>query len=163
MKKNILNLMPVHTTSSAVKNNAFKIFFLCEDRPSLGRALALKERLAENCRHQADIEAEFCQYARLCHPRLKKNATAHAISADMIVLSAQGTDGLPAFVQTWMNEISTLCSDKIACAEFLHTDSSNRASGLHRFMENWAAQSGAQLFSNLFPSCQFGEPEAAVA
>jgi len=94
---------------------------------------------------------------------LKKNATAHAISADMIVLSAQGTDGLPAFVQTWMNEISTLCSDKIACAEFLHTDSSNRASGLHRFMENWAAQSGAQLFSNLFPSCQFGEPEAAVA
>ena len=155
--------MPIPETFPTVNNNVFKIFFLCEDGQSLDRALQLKEKLLDNCRDQADIEADFCEYARLCHPRLRENATAHAATADMIIVSARGTEALPAFVQTWMNEMSARCSEKIVCAEFLHTDSSDRASGFHRFMDNWAAQRGALLFSNLFPNCHFGDLEEVVA
>ena len=53
--------MPIHTTSRTVNNRVFKIFFLCEDGPSLDLAVALKEKLVVNCRDQADIEADFCE------------------------------------------------------------------------------------------------------
>jgi hypothetical protein len=155
--------MPIPATSSTVDSSVFKIFFLCEDSLSLNRAMALKETLVENCRDQADIEAHFCEYARLCHPRLRENATVHAAAADMIVISAQGSDGLPAFVQMWMNELGSRCSDKTVCAEYLHTDSSDRASSFHRYMNKWATQKGILLFSNLFPTYDFGELIEAVA
>jgi hypothetical protein len=155
--------MSTPASSLTVDTSTFKIFFLCEDSLSLDRATALKETLAENCQDQVEIEAHFCEYARLCHPRLRDNATAHVADADMIVLSARGSDGLPAFVQTWMNELGHRCPDKTVCAEFLHTDSSDRAGGFHRFMNTWAAQKGILLFSNLFPSCHLGELKGAAA
>jgi hypothetical protein len=45
----------------------------------------------------------------------------------------------------------------------LHTDSSDRASSFHRYMNKWATQKGILLFSNLFPTYDFGELIEAVA
>ncbi len=146
-----------------MNNDVFKIFFLCEDDHSLQRARALKEKLAGNCGDEVGIEAEFYEYARLCHPRLRENAGADAMAADMIIVSARGTEALPAFVQTWMNEMGAQCPEKIVCAEFLQTESSERAGVFHRFMDHWAAKRGTLLFSNLFPTSQFGMLDRAFA
>jgi hypothetical protein len=145
-----------------VNSSTFKIFFLCEDAQSLDRAIALKEKLAKNCCNQVLIEADFCEYARLCHPRLRENATAHAIDADMIIVSARGTDAVPMFVQNWMSEIGALCSEKIVCAEFLHAASIDKATVFHRFMDKWASQSNTFLFSNLFPDSRLEETETVL-
>jgi len=88
-----------------MKSFNFQNFFLCEDWPSLECALSLKEKLRENCRHQAVIGADFCEYARLRHPRLRENASRKAIASDMIIVSAHGTAAFPGFVQNWMNEL----------------------------------------------------------
>jgi len=142
---------------TALENNGtmktfnFRIFFLCEDWQSLERANTLKEKLKENCRHQAVIEADFCEYARLCHPRLRESATQKAMGADMLIVSAVGTDAFPGFVQDWMNELDALCTEKIVCAEFLGAKSSEDAQIFHRFLDKWTSQRGGFLFSNLFP------------
>jgi hypothetical protein len=145
-----------------VNSSIYKIFFLCEDASSLERAIALKEKLAKNCGDQVLVEADFCEYARLCHPRLRENATSQAIDSDMIIVSARGTDAVPMFVQNWMSEIGALCSEKIVCAEFLHTASTEKATVFHRFMDKWASQSNTFLFSNLFPASRQDEAEAVL-
>lgn len=138
-------------TESQADMNSFKIFFLCEDGLSLERAESLRERLATNCDGQVLIESDFCEYARLCHPRLRENATVQAVDSDMIIISARGTSAVPAFVQAWMNELGALCTEKIVCAEFLTAPSPDKATIFHRFVDKWASQRGAFLFSNLFP------------
>ena len=144
--------------------NTFNIFFLCEDGLSLDRAVTLKERLAANCQDQeVVVEADFCEYARLCHPRLRESATEHAIAADMIIVSARGTQAIPAFVQNWMNEIGALCNEKIVCAEFLDAETTEKATVFHRFMDKWASQQGAFLFSNLFPASPMEMPEPVLS
>ena len=161
MSEEVQGILP--EDMDAMNHDAFKIFFLCEDGHALQRACTLKEKLAGNCGEEVKIEAEFYEYARLCHPRLRENAAAEAVAADMIIVSARGTEALPAFVQTWMNEISARGSGEIVCAEFLHTESSDRAGVFHRFMDHWAAKRGALLFSNLFPNSQFGLLDQAFA
>jgi len=133
-------------------NSAFKIFFLCEDWLSVNRANDLKIRLAQNCQNQVIIEADFCEYARLSHPRLRELALTKAINSDMIVISANGTEAIPEFVQDWMNETDKSSQEKKAYAEFLHEESHDKATTFHRFMDNWASQRGTVLFSNLFPN-----------
>lgn len=133
-------------------NEGFKIFFLCEDWPSLNRANSLKEKLTENCRHQVVIEASFCEYSRLDHPCLRQKATLDALEADMIIVTARGTEAMPLFVQNWMTEIGAESSQKIVCAEFLNAGCRNQAAAFHQFMNKWATEKSALLISNLFPN-----------
>jgi hypothetical protein len=135
-------------------NSAFRIFFLCEDWSSVNRANELKSRLAENCRDHVVIEADFCEYARLCHPRLRETAMTKAINSDMIIISAHGTEAMPGFVRDWLNKTGESGEEKTAYAEFLHADSPDKATTFHSFMDNWVSKRGAQLFSNLFPTLE---------
>jgi hypothetical protein len=153
-----------HLYSNNVNNETavaqFKIFFLCEDISAVNRALALKEKLDRNCQPYVLIKADFCDYARLCHPRLKQAASSRATEADMMIISAKGTELMPAFVQKWMDEASALRLEKIPCAEFLESDAPETATIFHQFMEKWASQNGSFLLSNLFPrqSANLAEP-----
>jgi hypothetical protein len=140
--------------------NTFKIFFLCEDSSAVNRAILLKEKLAANCRNKVIIEADFVEYARLCHPRIRENATLQATAAEMIIVTARGIDAVPEFVQNWMNQLVGLCPEKIVAAEFLQENSPEKTGVFHRFVEKWASQNGAFLFSNLFPGGHAGGLEA---
>ena len=134
----------------------FKLFFLCEDGEAMNRALALKEKLAKNCRDQVIIDADFYEYVRLSHPHLRENALAHVAGADMIIITAKGTEALPGFIQEWMNEIGNLRPGNIVCAEFLGATSPEKAATFHGFMDKWAERFGSFLFSNLFPNPKTG-------
>ena len=140
--------------------NTFKIFFLCEDESSVNRAISLKETLAANCRDKVTVEADILEYARLCHPRLRKEATQQAAAAEMIIVTARGTDAMPEFVQNWMNELGNMCPEKIVAAEFVLARCPERAGIFHRFIDKWASQNNAFLFSNLFPDGHARSPEA---
>jgi hypothetical protein len=143
--------------------DSIKVFFLCEDSLSLNCAMALKDKLAVNCQSQVVIDAHFYEYARLCHPRLRANATQQALASEMIIVTARGTEALPEFVQNWMNQLGELCMDKIVCAEFLLAPPSEQAMTFHRFIDRWASQSGGFLFSNLFPDSRSPIPEIVSA
>jgi hypothetical protein len=81
--------------------------------------LSLQETLAANCHGKAMIKAEFFEFARLCHPRLRENATRQAIGSEMIVVTARRTDAVPEFVQKWMRQLGDSCLEKTVSAEFL--------------------------------------------
>ena len=133
-------------SSNLVNRTFYKLFFLCEDWQSMNRALALKEKLAQNCRERVIIDANFCEYVRLSHPLLRETATTQVMAADMIVVSAKGTETLPSYVQEWMHEVMTLCP---------RGDSLRRVSGRCLTRENrrlpWV--SGSMSFAVQHPFC----------
>ena len=129
----------------------FKIVFLCEDLASLARAENLRNTLTRNCAAAVHIESHFCEYPRLCHPQLRQTTLTHAIEADMLIISAKGTNSIPEFVQDWLDEVGALRPEKIICAEFLEIAGPPDELVFHRFIEKWAAQNSEMLFSNLFP------------
>jgi hypothetical protein len=143
--------------------DSFKVFFLCEDSLSPNHAIALKDKLVLNCRTKVDIDAHFFEYARLCHPRLRANATQQALASEMIIVTARGTEAVPEFVQNWMNQLGGLCLEKIVCAEFLLAPPIEQATTFHRFIDRWASQSGGFLFSNLYPASHPRIPQTASA
>lgn len=130
----------------------FKIIFLCEDQVSLGRAENLRNTITRNCAAAVHIASHFCEYARLCHPQLRQTALTHALEADMLIISAKGTNWIPRFVQDWMDEVGALRPEKIICAEYLEMAGSPKELVFHRFVEKWASQNSEILFSNLFPA-----------
>jgi hypothetical protein len=115
------------------------------------RAENLRSTLTRNCAAVVHIDAQFCEYARLCHPQLRQTALTHAVEADMLIISAKGTNWIPRFVQDWMDEVGALRPEKIICAEFLEMAGSPKERVFHRFIEKWASQNSEMLFSNLFP------------
>ena len=135
----------------------FKIFFLCEDWVSMGRALELKEKLAHNCRDHVSVKGDFYSYARLCHPRLKQAALDQAREADLLIIAARGSEPMPLFVQKWMDEAASRRSEKTACGEFLDSKSSDTVENFHSFIDRWAAENSFLLFSNVYPE-QPAEP-----
>ncbi|HUC84896.1 MAG TPA: hypothetical protein VL970_06870, partial [Candidatus Acidoferrales bacterium] len=58
---------------------------------------------AENCHQHVAIEAEFCLFARLCHPQLNEIARREVAEADVFIVSANSRY-LPTFVRQWIND-----------------------------------------------------------
>jgi hypothetical protein len=83
------------------------------------------------------------------------------MASDMIIVSARGTEAMPAHVNEWLNEIVTLRPGEIVVAEFLGVASREEAAGFHEFMDQWASRCGTCLFSNLFPHSHTSGSEAA--
>ena len=132
-------------TDTNANQSVYKLFFLCEDWAAREKALALKESLASNCEGRVALEATFCSFARLCHPKLREKARQDIESTDMFILSASGTHGLPMFVQQWLNTFSPP-KKPMACAEFFQPGISE--SFAHHFMERWSRNMGTEFFSN---------------
>jgi hypothetical protein len=158
----VVNQMKTETELDNLNRTFFKLFFLCEDWQSMNRALALKEKLVQNCREQAIIDADFCEYVRLNHPVLRESAIAHVMASDMIIVSARGTEAVPAYVHEWLNEVVALRPGDMVFAEFLGATSREKAAGFHGIMDQWASRCGSCLFSNLFPHSHVPGPVAAV-
>lgn len=129
----------------------------------MNRAMALKEKLVQNCHGRVLIDADFCEYVRLSHPVLRENALAHVMAADMVIVSTRGTEALPAHVQEWLNEVASLRRGEIVCAEFLGEASRTKTAAFHEVMARWASQCGCRLLSNLFPPLPGPEPAGGVS
>ena len=127
---------------------SYNIFFLCEDWMARQKAQELKEKLAVNCEGRVTVEASYCSFARLCHPKLRDKARQDLEAADMFVLSASGASGLPMFVQQWLNEFNAV-KKPMACAEFFQPGIND--SFAHHFMERWSQHRGTEFFSNAAP------------
>jgi hypothetical protein len=135
-----------------MNESVLKTFFLCEDADALERALKLKDTIASNCGDQVSIEARFCVFARLCHPRLKEIATDQIADADMLVVSSSNKFGLPFFVQNWLAQ-AVPQKAKIACAVHMRDEPAGAADD--QFLQNWSKQNGATYFSNHIPETNF--------
>jgi hypothetical protein len=135
-----------------MNESILKTFFLCEDADAMERALKLKETIVSNCGDQVSIEACFCVFARLCHPRLKEIATDQIADADMLVVSSSNKFGLPFFVQNWLAQ-AVPQKAKIACA--VHVRDELAGSTDDQFLQNWSKQNGATFFSNHNPDNNF--------
>jgi hypothetical protein len=140
--------------------NTFKIFFLCEDEPSVTRAISLKETLAANCQNKGLIEADFFEYARLGHPFIRAGATQQAMDAEMIVVMARGIGAVPEFVLHWLNQLVGLCPEKIVVTEFLLESPPENDGIFHGFVDKRGLQSDAFLVSNPSPDGRAQSPEA---
>ena len=131
-----------------MNESILKTFFLCEDADALDRALKLKDTIVSNCGHQVSIEACFCVFARLCHPRLKEIATDQIADADMLIVSSSNKFGLPFFVQNWLAH-AVPQKAKIACAVHMRDEWGGSADD--QFLQDWSKQNGATFFSNRIP------------
>jgi len=140
--------------------NTFKIFFLCEDEPSVDRALLLKEQLAASCQSKGLIEADFLEYARLDHYSIRESAMHQAMDAEMIVVMARGIGAVPGFVLHWLNQLVGLCPEKIVVTEFLLENPPENDGIFHGFVDKRGLQSDAFLVSNLLPDGRAQNPEA---
>jgi len=120
----------------------------------LERALKLKDTIVNNCRTQVSIEARFCVFARLCHPRLKEIATDQIAEADMLVVSSSNKFGLPFFVQNWLAQALPQKA-KIACAVHMRDELAGPVDD--QFLQNWSKQNGATYFSNHVPEANYNQ------
>jgi hypothetical protein len=135
-----------------MNESILKTFFLCEDAGALERALKLKDTIVANCGDQVLIEASFCVFARLCHPRLKEIATDQIAGADMLIVSTSNKFGLPFFVQNWLAE-AVPQKARIACTVYIRDELAGPPDD--QFLQKWSNENGATFFSNCVPETNF--------
>src|ERR1700742_4443809 len=131
-------------TVTCMNDSILKTFFLCEDAGALDRALKLKDTIAGNCSDQVSIEASFCVFARLCHPRLKEIATEQIADADMQLVSTLNKFERPFFVQ---NCLAEAVPQKVRTACAVHMRDVWIVAADDQFLQQWSTQKGAMFFS----------------
>ena len=97
-KNNISNLF------EPLDRSPFKIFVLYEDTLTGMRANAVLGRLTDQLEVMSEIESQIWKFDSLSHPELWEQASAQAVAAEMIVVSACGNNLLPSYVKDLIEE-----------------------------------------------------------
>jgi hypothetical protein len=91
-----VNLMAANLSGKTP--SAFKVFVVHEDTLTGVRAAAVLGRLGDFLNNEPVIQNDIWKFDSLAHPALYEQASRQAVAADMIIVSASGSQPLPAHV-----------------------------------------------------------------
>jgi hypothetical protein len=83
-------------------NRQFKTVILYEDAPQGTRAKATLDRLASELDAPEQMECNIWSFDALAHSPSRNTASSDAMQADLVIVSARDSGGLPDCVKNWI-------------------------------------------------------------
>jgi hypothetical protein len=84
------------------RNPAFRILTAYEDIAAGIRAREMSKQLAAELKPELQISHNVWRFELLGHPQLREYASADAVEADLVIISAHGDEELPGHVKAWI-------------------------------------------------------------